>query len=52
VVDDVLSPTALAAVREILVDSTLWFESKPGIDVGYVGAYLDDGLHQPVRGRS
>lgn len=39
---------ALSLVYEHLVESTLWFESKPTLSVGYVGAYLDDGLHQPV----
>lgn len=33
---------------EHLAESTVWFESKPTLSVGYVGAYLDDGLHQPV----
>ena len=48
VVDDLLTPEALAMVQETLIDSTFWFESKPLLPVGYVGAYMDDGLHQPV----
>jgi hypothetical protein len=50
VVDDILTPQALELVYNHLLDSTVWFESKPSLPVGYTGAYVDDGLHAPVSG--
>ena len=46
VVDDVLSAAALASVRRLLLESTLWFDgAKPS---GYVGAYVNEGLSSEV----
>lgn len=47
VVDDLLSPSALESLRRLLADSTVWYQTKmPQKFGGYVGAYIDDGLHQ------
>ena len=47
VVDDLLSKEALSAVRGILLNSTLFYETKMPAKFGeYSGAYIDDGLHQ------
>ena len=47
VVDGVLSPEALEAVRGQLLESTVWFDgAKPN---GYVGAYVHDGLASEVK---
>jgi hypothetical protein len=46
VVDDVLTESALQAIRRILWDSTIWYQTKLPLQFGgYVGAYIDDGLH-------
>jgi len=45
-VDDLLTPEALDAVRTIMLESTVFYQTKmPERFGGYVGAYLDDGLH-------
>jgi hypothetical protein len=49
VVDNVLSPGALERIRQALALSTVWYETKmPERFGGYVGAYLNDGLHAKV----
>mmetsp|Transcript_23895 Transcript_23895/g.59010 ORF Transcript_23895/g.59010 Transcript_23895/m.59010 type:complete len:407 (-) Transcript_23895:98-1318(-) len=49
VVDNALSPEALQRIRDVLAESTVWYETKmPERFGGYVGAYLNDGLHQRV----
>lgn len=46
VVDDLLSPEAVSALQRILWESTVWYQTKlPRKFGGYVGAYIDDGLH-------
>ena len=47
VIDDLLSPKALSEVRRLLAESTVFYQTKmPEKFGGYVGAYIDDGLHQ------
>lgn len=46
VVDGVFEPTALAALRTYLTQSTFWFDARP--ERGYVGAHLHDGLAGPL----
>jgi hypothetical protein len=49
VVDNVLSPECLQMLRDCLAESTVWYETKmPERFGGYVGAYLNDGLHAKV----
>lgn len=43
-VDDFLTPAALAAVREWLLEGTMWHQLKES----YLGAYLEDGLASPL----
>ena len=44
--DDFLAPDALAALRRVLLESTIWFDSAH--HGGYLGAYLKDGLACPL----
>jgi len=45
-VDDVLTPAAFDAIRELLMSSTVFYETKmPQVFGGYVGAIIEDGLH-------
>src|SRR5258706_5752447 len=46
VIDDFLSPAALAALRRYCVESTLWFDFSHRD--GYLGAALDDGFDCPL----
>lgn len=49
VVDDVLSPQALKRIRQILLESTVWYQTKMPLKFGgYAGAYIDDGLHDRI----
>jgi hypothetical protein len=49
VVDDILSPVALARIRQLLLESTVWYQTKMPLKFGgYVGAYIDDGLHDRI----
>lgn len=49
VVDDVLTPRALERIRQLLLESTVWYETKSPVDTGvYCGAYLNDGLHDRI----
>ncbi len=46
VIDDLLAPEALRKLRRFLRGSTIWFEAKD--HGGHVGAYLEEGLAQPL----
>ena len=49
VVDDLLSPTTLSTIQTLLLESTVWYQTKmPKKFGGYVGAYIDDGLHHKI----
>lgn len=49
VVDNLLSEESLQVLQNLLWESTVWFQTKLPLQFGsYVGAYLDDGLHDPV----
>lgn len=49
VVDDLLTPRALRRIRQLLLESTVWYEAKSPVDTGrYVGAYLNDGLYDRI----
>ena len=46
VVDDLLSPAALAALQRFCLEATIWFDCKEhGL---YLGAYLHEGFDHPV----
>ena len=46
VVDDILTPAAFEALRDLLLTSTVFYETKmPEVFGGYVGAIVEDGLH-------
>jgi hypothetical protein len=48
-VDNLLSPQALAAIQKIMLESTVWYQTKLPLRFGgYVGAYIDDGLHDRI----
>ena len=43
VVDDILSDAALKRIRQLLLESTVWYQTKTPLRFGgYVGAYIDD----------
>ena len=49
VIDDILSEQALHRIRQLLFESTVWYETKMPMEFGgYVGAYIDDGLHDRI----
>jgi hypothetical protein len=49
VVDDLLSPETLEALQKIMWESTVWYQTKlPKKFGGYIGAYIDDGLHDYI----
>lgn len=49
VVDDILSEAALKRIRQLLLESTVWYQTKMPLRFGgYVGAYIDDGLHDKI----
>jgi len=48
VVDDVLTPAALAALRRFMNDSSIWHKWRFSNDNGYVGAMLADGFFNPL----
>ncbi len=49
VIDDVLSKDALQKIKQLLLESTVWYETKMPLEFGgYVGAYIDDGLHDRI----
>ena len=46
VVDDLLTDAALQRIHQIMLESTVWYQTKMPLKFGgYVGAYIDDGLH-------
>ena len=48
-VDELLTPQALERIRQVLLESTVWYETKSPVDTGrYTGAYLNDGLHDRI----
>ena len=49
VIDDILSPKALHRIRQLLYESTVFFQTKMPLKFGgYVGAYIDDGLYDKI----
>jgi hypothetical protein len=48
VVDNILSAPAMEAIQKILFESTVWYQTKTLKYGGYVGAYIDDGLHDRI----
>lgn len=48
VLDDVLSPQALQKVRQLLLESTVWYQTRRAKSGRYTGAYLSDGLHDRI----
>ncbi|GHD60737.1 hypothetical protein GCM10017083_47040 [Thalassobaculum fulvum] len=48
VVDDVLTPEALSALRRFMNDSSIWHKWRFSNDNGYVGAMLADGFFNPL----
>jgi hypothetical protein len=50
VVDDILNPAALKRIRQLLLDSTVWYQTKTPLHQGgcVAGAHLDDGLHDRI----
>uniref|UniRef100_A0A7S1BZX8 Uncharacterized protein n=1 Tax=Corethron hystrix TaxID=216773 RepID=A0A7S1BZX8_9STRA len=49
VIDDVLSPEALARIRQLLLEKTVFYQTKMPLRFGgYAGAYIDDGLHDRI----
>jgi len=49
VIDDLLTPTTLQLLRELLLKNTHWYQTKTPLEFGkYTGAYIDDGLNDPI----
>ena len=49
VIDDILSPQALKRIRQLLNESTVFYQTKMPLKFGgYVGAYIDDGLYDKL----
>ena len=48
VIDNLLTPDALERIRQLMLESTVWFQTKSLNFGGYVGAYIDDGLHDRI----
>jgi len=49
VVDNILSPLALKRIQQLLLESTVWYQTKMPLKFGgYVGAYIDDGLYDRI----
>ncbi len=46
IIDDLLSPAALAELRRFCLEATIWFDCKE--NGGYLGAYLNDGFFSPL----
>lgn len=48
-IDNLLNEEALARIRQLLLESTVFYQTKlPLTFGGYTGAYLDDGLHDRI----
>ncbi|KAL3803539.1 hypothetical protein HJC23_014087 [Cyclotella cryptica] len=49
VIDNLLNQQALDIIRKLLLRNTHWYQTKTPLQFGkYVGAYIDDGLHDPI----
>ena len=49
VIDNILTEEALHEIRKILLESTVFYQTKrPHTLGGYTGAYIDDGLHDRI----
>ena len=49
IIDNLLTPTALQSIRKILLQNTVFYQTKMPLRFGgYAGAYLDDGLHDRI----
>ena len=49
VIDEIFTPDTLSILRTLLLQNTHWFQTKTPLEFGtYVGAYIDDGLHDPI----
>ena len=49
VVDDILSNEALQKIRQLLLESNVFYQTKMPKKFGtYAGAYIDDGLHDKI----
>jgi hypothetical protein len=48
VIDNILSEEALQIVYQIMLESTVFYQTKPPHKGKYVGAYLGDGLHDRI----
>lgn len=47
-IDDLLTPEALTALRAFLNESSVWHQWKFSDDIGYLGARMDDGFSCPL----
>jgi hypothetical protein len=48
-VDNLLSKEALSKIQKLLMESTVWYQTKMPLKFGgYVGAYIDDGLYDKI----
>lgn len=49
VIDNILTEQALQKIRKILLEGTVFYQTKRPIQLGgYTGAYIDDGLHDRI----
>jgi hypothetical protein len=49
VIDEVLTTDALVRIRQLLLENAVWYQTKTPLKFGgYVGAYIDDGLHDRI----
>eukprot|EP00980_Cylindrotheca_fusiformis_P003573 scaffold792_cov84-Cylindrotheca_fusiformis.AAC.13 len=49
VIDNLLTRDALDRIRQIMLESTVFYQTKMPLKFGgYVGAYIDDGLHDRI----
>jgi len=49
VVDNLLTEQTLDIIRKLLLRNTHWYQTKTPLQFGkYVGAYIDDGLNDPI----
>ncbi|CAM9278131.1 unnamed protein product, partial [Heterosigma akashiwo] len=49
VIDNLLTREALERIRQLMLESTVFYQTKMPLKFGgYVGAYIDDGLHDRI----
>lgn len=49
VIDNLLTGDALARLRQLMLENTVFYQTKMPLKFGgYVGAYIDDGLHDRI----